>query len=340
MLHFSMPSVATATALALGLGAAAPALAAPMTVQEAFYTFNGVTEGDFNSSQEVEGRLYVGGNLTGGTIQVGFKNVTPSPLDELIVQGSTTIGTINMQNGSDMTVGGNVTGNVNMNAGSQGNQTARIGGTQTSGTFNIGTKLQNQAVADPNFADRFPEIDFAAFVDESNYLAGLAGTQLVFSDPNNKSILGSSTPASLSVFNVDISALNGGTFFIDNRQSETLLINVSGTSGTFAGNVNQKFAAEHVIWNFYEAENIQVDTAIVGSVLAPLAKMSGFSGSTEGSVIAKEINLTNGELHSRPFAGNVPYPAPPPAPSAVPLPAGLPLLLAGLGAMAVLRRRR
>jgi len=65
--------------------------------------------------------------------------------------------------------------------------------------------------------------------------------------------------------------------------------------------------------------------------------MSGFSGSTEGSVIAKSINLNNGELHYQPFAGDLPEP-PPVAP--IPLPAGLPLMILALGAMAMVRRAR
>ena len=36
--------------------------------------------------------------------------------------------------------------------------------------------------------------------------------------------------------------------------------------------------------------------------------MTGFSGSSEGSVIAKDVRLTNGELHQRSWLGQVPTP--------------------------------
>lgn len=328
--------LAFTAALMLGGGAA---VSAPLTVEETFRPFNAVTAGDFRSSQEVEGRLYVGGNLTGNTIQVGFNGVAPSPLDEAIVRGSTTIGTINMQNGSDLTVGGNVASNVNMNGGSQGTRTARIGGTQTSGTFNTGTKLVNQSASDPAFAARFPEIDFARFADESDYLAALPGTALSFSDQNRKTINGAATATPLTVFSVTMSQLAGGTWFIDSKLSGTIVINVSGTTGGFSGNVNNAQsnpAAARIVWNFYQATNLDIGTAIIGAILAPRAHLTNFAGSTEGSVIAKSIDLSNGEIHGRGFLGELPEAAPV---SEVPLPATLPLLAGALAGVVVLRSR-
>lgn len=329
--------VATAASLAFTGGAHA----APLAAAEVLNLFNGVTEMNMNASQEVEGRLYVGGDLTGNSIQVGFKDVTPSTLDELIVVGDSTINTLNAQNGSDVTIGGNASGTIQLNAGSQGTRTARIGGSFT-GNSNQGTTLTNQAVADPAFADRFPEIDFVALKAEADFFSTLAGDAVDLTDPNNKKIIGNPDADGLSVFNVALSDLSGGGYSIDTNGADTILINVSGTTGTFAMNAlgaTSSFA-ESVIWNFYEATSITVNSAIIGSVLAPLADMSGFSGSTEGSVIAKSINLTNGELHSRTFTGTLPTESVPPAPTAaVPLPAALPMLLAGLGGLVALRRR-
>jgi choice-of-anchor A domain-containing protein len=137
-----------------------------------------------------------------------------------------------------------------------------------------------------------------------------------------------------------LSDLISGGYTIDANGADTILINVSGVSSVFGLNALEGVSsvAEKVIWNFYEATSITVNSAIIGSILAPLAHLSGFGGSTEGSVIAKTIALSDGELHSRPFTGTLPTETI--LPSTVPLPFGLPLLLTGLGALAFLRGRR
>lgn len=342
MLRLTMTAASAFTAAALALSPAAHA--APLSAAEVLTLFNAVTEGNLNSSQEIEGRVYVGGNLTGGTLQVGFNGVTASDLDELIVKGSSNIGTINAQNGSDVTIGGAAVGTIELNGGEQGTRTARIGGA-FAGNANQGTVLSNQAALDPNFADRFPEIDFDVLKAESAFFATLTGTAFDTSDVNDKKIIGAPDATGLSVHSASLSDLAGGGYSFDLNGATTVIINVAGTTGSFGMNAPAGTAAlaENVIWNFYEATSIAVNAAIIGSVLAPFADMSGFSGSTEGSVIAKSITLNNGELHSRAFTGALPTEGTPPPPptttTPVPLPAGLPLLLAGLGGLALLRRR-
>lgn len=332
--RLALPTVLAAATVS----SAGTASAAGLSVQDAFTLFNGISQGNFKSNQEVEGRLYVGGSLSGSNIQVGFTPVVPSSYDDLIVNGSTTIGTINMQDGSDMTVRGNVDSNVNMNGSPAG--TATIGGTQSAGkSFNTGTKLENQSGV-AGFDARFPEIDFGRFTDESSYLATLAGVAPDLSDNNNKKFVAGTPDADgLFVMTTTIAALNGGGITVDAGSATTFVINVSGTSGTVSANVlGGSASASKVIWNFHEATAISVNSAIIGSVLAPLADMSGFQGSTEGSVIAKSIDLSNGELHNRGFTGTVPTAMP--APPAVPLPAALPLLAGGLMAFGGLRALR
>lgn len=324
----------TLATLALFVSADA-SFAASLTVGETFALFNGVTNGNFNSSQEVEGRLYVGGDLTGNSVQVGFNGVAASDLDELVVVGDSTIGTINAQNGSDITIGGNAMGTIELNGGSQGTRTATVGGVFV-GNANQGTVLMGQSVLDPDFDDRFPAIDFNVFIAESNYLLSLGGDSLG-GDVNNRQISDSGSLGGLSVFSTSLAELASGGYSVDIADvSSTVVINVAGEAGTFGVNaLGGTSGAENVIWNFFEATTVNVQTAIIGSVLAPLADLSGFNGSTEGSVIANSISLTNGELHSRTFVGTVPTSTTTP----VPLPAGLPLLLGGLGVLAYMRKR-
>ena len=64
----------TGAALALGLMSLAPAArATPITAAEILSSFNAVVLGNFSSNSDVEGRILVGGDLTGGaTFKAGI----------------------------------------------------------------------------------------------------------------------------------------------------------------------------------------------------------------------------------------------------------------------------
>ena len=61
--------------------------------------------------------------------------------------------------------------------------------------------------------------------------------------------------------------------------------------------------AAKVIWNYFEASSLQMNSFIERVVLAPLATVSGFTGST---MIAQTVSLTNRELHQQSLDGSVP----------------------------------
>lgn len=331
----------TAFALsALALAAAAPALAAPLTVEEMLAAYNGISIGNFNSTQEVEGRLYVGGNLTGSAVQVAF--ASPSePIANLVVLGNSTVGVIGSR-GETL-----VAGNVNSNIEPQAPSTTLVGGTFT-GNDNFHTVTSGLA-GNPAFEAKFPEIDFGALAGYSAYLANLTGDVWTWADQNDKKLISAPNAvqsqgydwiaSKVTVLYTTLADLATGGLSVEGLDAdETIIVNVSGTSGIWGlnGLGGAKSNARNILWNFYEATSISVNSAIIGSVLAPQAEMAGFSGSTEGSVLAKSINLNNGELHYQPFAGDLPEPPP----SAVPLPAGLPLLAGALGLVGLLRRKR
>lgn len=90
-----LPTLAASAATATFVVLTPAAQAASLNAADVLRLSNAATAGDLVSSREIEGRTYVGGNLSGNTIQVGFKRVAPSLFDKLIVVGSSSIGTIN-----------------------------------------------------------------------------------------------------------------------------------------------------------------------------------------------------------------------------------------------------
>ena len=327
-----------ATAAAMLVAMAAPSFAATLTLQDTLGTFNGVTEGFF-SQQEVEGRLIVTGDVIGSTAQVGFVDAGDgADLDALYVFGTVSNSTFNLNNGVNGTVAGfNDDGNsiINSTFSLNGDGTLTLAGTRSGGNFNTGTLIENALNLD------LPVVDFDSYRDESAALAALATETLTFSDPNNRVFGGTPDAEGLAVVTVDIADLASGGFSFDMTGTETLVINVTGETGRFGLNAlgNARSQAENVIWNFVDATEVDINTAVIGHIVAPNARLNGFNGSTEGSVIASFINLTGGELHQIDFEGDLNLELDTDL-TPVPLPATLPLMLAGLLGFGAMRRLR
>ncbi|QXQ08567.1 choice-of-anchor A family protein [Sphingosinicellaceae bacterium] len=96
-------------------------------------------------------------------------------------------------------------------------------------------------------------------------------------------------------------------------------------------------ASQQVIWNFTDASNLNLNTAVYGSILAPHATVAN-NGPINGSVVAKIFNQS-GEVHLGTYARDVRII--PDGADEVPEPAVWAQMIVGFGlAGAVLRRRR
>lgn len=283
-------------------------MAADLSIEDILHDYNAVTSGNLNSSQEVEGRAFVNGDLTGSNINLGFAPLPAGTDALLVVNGRTTIGRINGQNGN---VYLNDAQGVSTGIEKSGNAPFSV---YVNGAF---TGQDNFRVVHANQGDlsaQVPRINFAGVSKYSTYLSGLTGAAYAGANFNVRDNAVQSEgydwdASRVTVYNTSISALQSGNFMTNlaANSGQSMIVNVSGTSGTFGLNANSGASmAGQILWNFYEATDINVNTKIVGSVLAPNATMSGFGGSTEGSVFAKAINLFNGELHLRPFQGDLP----------------------------------
>lgn len=282
------------------------ATAQSLSVQDMLYQYNAVTTGDFESSQEVEGRVFVNGNLSGSNINIGFVPVPAGSDAVMVVNGKTTIGQINGQNGNVYLNDPGVVSS-NIERGGNGDVAVYVNG-GFNGRDNFGIVHANQG----DLSSKEPQIDFGGVSSYSSYLSGLSGAAY---DGTNFNALNNAVQSEgenwnaskVTVYNTSLAQLQSGTFQSNLGSGESMIVNVSGTSGAFGLNATGDMGVSgRILWNFYEATDIDVNTKILGSVLAPKAKMNGFNGSTEGSVFARAINLSNGELHLQPFVGDIP----------------------------------
>ena len=290
----------------IGLGLAGAAQAASLNAVELLQQYNLITKGDVYSSQEVEGNVYIGGNLTGSTMQAGFvKSAVPDAgLANVVVLGNKDI-TLNLDPAVTVVIGGTNTGFIN------NVPAANV----TVGSLPSGLVLDKAEVV--SALDGWSAA-LAALPSSGSYVTGEQGYTF-----------------GAGVYNISLDDLSKMEFKFDLGEGETIVFNVSGTDLSLQKNwpgVDYGLG-QQVVWNFYEATAIAINSKLIGSVLAPYATLSGFSGSLEGSVYASAVNLTNGEIHLlQPDFGDPELPS-------VPVPAGFPLLLGGLGSLAALRRK-
>jgi PEP-CTERM putative exosortase interaction domain len=302
-MKFIVSGICLAGFMSVGMFGAAQA--ASLNAVELLQQYNLIVKGDMYSTQEVEGNVYIGGSLTGSTLQVALVEapVPDAGLANLVILGDNEV-TLNINN-PDVTV--------------------VIGGTNTGIINNAGRVITGSAPADlvPD-----PGTVFSTLDQWSVDLSHLATTG-TYAEGEQGYTFGA------GVYNISLDDFRKMEFKYDLAEGETIVFNVSGTDLAIHKNwpgVPYELGRQ-VVWNFYEAENVSIDAKVIGSVLAPNATLSGFSGSLEGSVFALAVNLTNGEIHLQQPEFDIDTPV-------VPVPATLPLLIGGLGALAALRRRK
>ncbi len=272
---------------ALGAGAVAVSASA-----DVLNTWNLIVFNDLTSTQEVEGRTMVGRDLTTGASNYGTMLDRPSHvgLDVLIVGRNLNGGNVQIEAGN-LRLGGTRTGNANFNGG--------------------GTQINDPGAASIVSAAR-SEIQWI-----SNHLAGLGATNTVSIPMGSPAPVNFSAVANIdgvAVFNVDGNQLFGNGFVqqfdIAMNGATSVIINVSGTSithnqGNFLGGFNPSNAPS-ILWNFYEAQTLNIDRALYGAVLAPDAHLT--NGNFIAGSVAVENFTQNGEIHLPTYQGYVPAP--------------------------------
>ncbi len=92
-----------------------------------------------------------------------------------------------------------------------------------------------------------------------------------------------------------------------------------------------------MIWNFTDASNLNLNTAVYGSILAPHATVAN-NGPINGTVVAKIFNQS-AEVHLGTYARNIDF-LPSEASTAMPEPGTWALMIVGFGLIGSTMRRR
>jgi choice-of-anchor A domain-containing protein len=343
--------------------------AAPMTAQELLNAYNVIVLGNATNNSHVDGKGYIGGNLTSDQNKTGEYNShnvsAGAGLPSLTVGknlsgsfningpgvaigGNLATGGYNANGGGNAYIGGNWTGSANFNLNGTGN--VYLGGTKT-GSGNVNGGLLNENQNSPSFLANIPTTatttqiqntltSYSASLDAltANSIVNVAsGTATFTAAPNATGLAVFDIANALAFFN----SVNQIAFNLNGAKE--LIINITG-AGSNPINIAANFLAGSAqaraldtVWNFIDATNITIKNQFGGSILALLADVT-LDQNEEGTLVSKGL-IQNAEIHYVGANNNLPNP-PQEVPGQTPIPGALPLFATGLGALALIARRR
>lgn len=308
--------------LFVGLGSA--------TAQDVnFQNYNAIIFNNLSTTTDIQGRTFVGNDYTGSgsaTFGTRLQNKVGSTDQSFVVGGDITSGSwLNVQAGS-LYLGGNRNARpINFNGG-------------------------GSVVASNNIDAKLAEIQSYSIAQSVALQDMVADSVATYPTTNHGPTKFNATAGSdgVAVFNVSGSDIFSNPYaqqfeLIADSLTKNVVINVSGTSinwtgGNMVGQFTNDYWQAHVIWNFYEAETINLGSRnFNGAILAPYASITS-SGPIDGLVVANNltttgaVNLPDGNSVT-PYAYDG-YAAP------VPEPSSAIFLIAAAGMILIARNRR
>lgn len=321
---------------ALAGAVVAPARAGALNAQDILTSFNAIINGNFQTRSNTEGAIIVGGDLTGkhsGTLDSSRLSPTGS------LSG---FGAVNVYGDADRAKY-NANDLVVKVAGSD------IGKSNFSGaasvTYNASMPYAFNDVWNTLVA---ASTGLAQIAPASQAALPAAGSNNAVLVAVPGSANGVSTAAVINITAAQLASY--GSLDVHRNGASTVVINVTGNFVGRPNIMNRDNGAEWtgVIWNFIDATSIDFKGyGWAGTVLAPNASVATKSA-INGTLMAGEFD-GRGDLVTRPFTGDLATllaPNTPPATTsshnttAVPEPGTMALLLAGLGALLLVMRRR
>lgn len=267
--------------------------------------------GNFDAhGSDVEGAVIVAGNLTAVNYSINLKNADAFGSYAMVVGG-----------------------NLNYTSGAIRNGNVYVGGTTTavSTGFHDTTTTSILPVVFAAESTRVKGLSIS--------LSGMNATGTTTVQYGGMTITGSASPT--TIFNVSGADLASASYFNfgDLSDAQTLIFNVSGTD---AIGFNQNgaglggFKNYNVLFNFYESTHLNLQSiGMYGSLLAPLATVTGGNGHIDGNVIVGNWN-SNMQVNASSYFKPVELRD---FPVSVPEPATWLLLVGGLAIIGCLTRR-
>jgi len=319
------------------LASASHASAAMLAGVDALKEWNLIVFNDMTAAHDVEGRSFVGANLSGNSAtfyNAPGSNASLNNNPALTVVGDVTGGTKNLNNSGGANIGGNLASQNGFNL--NGTQTLNVGGTSTQTNINQNVVNTNLGANFTNTLIAQRDLLISSLGSLSQNLAALANTGSA-SIANNRLTINASG-SSQNVFNLTMADFNSfGEISVVNPNGATVVINVSGATGTLADNFVNTAAdiGRNVVWNFYQATNLSFNNAFLGTVLATNAAVSN-NNYIEGTLVANSFNQ-NGEVHMDSFQGSLTTGA---VVSTAPEPSTWAMLILGFGLVGIALRGR
>lgn len=264
--------------------------------------------GDFNASSiNVQGSIVAAGNVTINSFSVNEKNKDAYGSYALIAGGD-----------------------LNSTGGKFLNGDSYVGGKTTLTGASTATPVQN-GKSPVNFAATETKL-----TQTSQSLAKLSATSKAEEKYGGIYITGSNK--AVEVINIDSSWLKNSNYYNLSGMAKgaTLIVNVSGSSAVLHDGYDA-FNGYNVLFNLSSATSLAINTGVNFSLLAPNAVANGGGGSVSGNVVvdswaasSMRLSGTNNfqAVDVQGFA------------AAVPEPATSAMLLAGLGMIGLIGRRR
>lgn len=347
---------------------ALPYQASAETPSELINTYNAIVFGNITSTSEVDGNVLAGGNVSGGNYAIHYPSISAGTAltvggnllgnvnvngPGLSVGGNIATSNLNLNKGGDVHVGGNVAssfngnGNlyvvnnvnsgvsVNANGGSAYVGGSVLGNVNANGGGSLYTGSSVPAATQPDIASLINSAR-DTLTTYSGQLASMTADSSITQSGNKLIFDAAAGSDGVAVFDITgTSLLNAASEFEFSLNGATsVVINVTGIGAnllSIGANFLNGIAttlATNTIWNFTDAENINVTSQFGGTILAAMANLTT-SGNIEGSVIVNNL-IQNAEIH---------YNGPTAVVATTPLPAALPMFGAALLMFGFKRRR-
>jgi len=249
-----------------------------------------------SNSSEVEGRTWIGGNFSSPNASNYGTMLTPASnwlgVDVLSVAGNMTIGNqIQMQAGN-LRRGGTRSGNVNFNGGGSEIVDPSLPSSVAAVVSELTLTSAALQALTPDSVLNLPSPQ----PGPAQFIANPGGDGIAVFNINGEALFESGLVQQIEL------AANGATSIVINVAG----VDINWNGGNMVGQwLNQNVRAT-TIWNFYQAQNINLDRNFMGAILAPFAHLTN-STAIEGSVFVESM-VASGEVHLPGYTGYLPAP--------------------------------